>query len=441
MHKSLSPSNKPQILKPLLRLNPRLSVACVAFCAFMLSLLPISSNAQSVRGLTNTRADNPQSRQACNGAFEEDNGLVIIETESATQVADWSLRTDIAGSTGSGYFEWKHGDTSMSLDNKGTGTLTYRVKITQTGTYRFLFRSAAPHTTEHNDSWLRFRDNDVEAKTDAGDSFDLGQDTWFKVFQGKGGDEWNFAAHVEGDPHQVYPSFTAPGEYRMELSGRSTQFKIDRLVLFHSSVSWGVATNLNTSESSCLLPVELTSFDGIVDGDEVVLNWTTASELNNAGFDVEFSHDANGAFTQIGFAAGQGTSDENQSYQFRHAFAGFAGQTVYYRLKQVDFDGAFEYSDVVAVNLPSSTTALLHQAYPNPFNPTTNISFTLPKDGQIQLTVYDEMGRQIKTLIDGIMQAGYHTKQFEASNLASGTYMYRLVTPSQTLTGTVLLLR
>ena len=87
----------------------------------------------------------------------------------------------------------------------------------------------------------------------------------------------------------------------------------------------------------------------------MVLNWTTASELNNAGFDVEFAPDVAGDFSKVGFVSGSGTANESIDYKYVHTPAGYRGQTIYYRLKQLDFDGTFEYSDVVAVHLSDAT--------------------------------------------------------------------------------------
>ena len=412
------------------------------FVLLLLATLPTSSFAQSIQATSESGIWQTTTRQGCDGVFIESNGLAIMEIESADLSDDWSFRTDIPGYTGSGYYEWKHGNSNNVIDSPGGGILTYSVQISKTGTYRFLYRTAAPDPTDHNDSWIRFRDNEVEARTDDGDVIDLGQDQWFKVYHAKGNDEWNHAAHTDEGPHQIYALINTPGVYRLEVSGRSTLFKMDRLSIYHfDTVSYGTATNINTPESTCLLPVELTSFEGLVNGNDVVLNWETASELNNAGFDIEFSNSADGQFSKVGFVSGQGTTDEVSRYQFSHAYTGFEGQQVSYRLKQLDFDGAFEYSDVVTIQLPAAATAKLHQAYPNPFNPSTTISFSIPTESPVTLNVFDAMGRQVQTLVDGILPAGYHTRQFEAIGMANGTYLYRLETPSQTLSGTVMLLK
>lgn len=386
----------------------------------------------------------PAGAQHCE-VYLESGGLVVLETEAEPAAASWSLQTAVAGATGSGYYEWKSGDPSQGIDGSGQGILSYPIEITQAGTYRFLFRTAAPHTTEHNDAWVRFPDNDVEArKANGGSVQDLGQNTWFKVYQNKGGDAWNFDAHtIDNNAHQIFALIDSPGVYRVELSGRSTQFKVDRLVLFNENVSENTATDTGNAPSGCSsLPVELTAFDGLVDGDDVALAWSTASERNNAGFAVEFAPEAGGDFSEIGFVAGYGTSDLPRDYAFTHRPAGFVGQTVYYRLKQLDFDGAFAYSDVLAVALPASHVTVLHPAYPNPFNPATTLAFTLPAESHVRLAIYDASGRLVQELIDEVRPAGYHHATFEAQEmLSSGLYLYRLVTPAKTLSGVVTLLK
>ena len=269
------------------------------FALLLLFFIILNTPATAQFASQNASHDQMNARVDCNGDFVEENGLVIMEVESAPASDDWSLQTDLAGYTGTGYYEWKHADSSMTIESAGKGILTYSILINKTGTYRFLYRTSAPDPTEHNDAFIRFRDNPVEARTDAGDVIDLGQDSWFKVYQGRGNNEWNYAAHTEDGPHQVYAIINSPGSYRLEVSGRSTLFKMDRMSLYHfETVSYGVATNINTAESQCILPVELTSFDAVLDGTETVLNWETASEVNNAGFDIEFATASDGPFTK-----------------------------------------------------------------------------------------------------------------------------------------------
>lgn len=368
-----------------------------------------------------------------------------MEAEKADISGDWSFQNELTGAVNDGYYEWKNGDPSTEADEPGLNILSYAFQISTPGTYRFLFRTAALLKRDHNDVWVRFPDNPGEGRKSTGGSIvSLDQNTWFKVYQKKGGDDWHFeASTVDDNAHEVFAFFDTAGTYQIELSGRSTQFKIDRLVFFHESVSESIAEDVSTPESiSTTLPVELVKFKGLINNQSVVLEWTTASELNNAGFDVEFTNEAGGSFDKIGFIAGSGTSTETIQYKYNHTADGFEGQTLYYRLKQLDFDGTFEYSDVVAVTLPMTPSTVLHPAYPNPFNPSTTISFTLPVEGKVLLSVYDASGRVVQELVNEVRPSGYHSEQFQAAeDMASGMYLYRLVTPTQTLNGTVLLLK
>ncbi|MFN3560722.1 MAG: T9SS type A sorting domain-containing protein [Chloroherpetonaceae bacterium] len=170
------------------------------------------------------------------------------------------------------------------------------------------------------------------------------------------------------------------------------------------------------------LPVELTSFNAQVLNNGVRLTWTTASEVNNSGFEVQRSNDqAN--WTALGFVRGAGTTTEAQSYSFTDAQA--SGR-VFYRLKQIDFDGQFEYSNVIEVNVGLPKQFALDQNYPNPFNPTTTIAYQLPTAGNVSLKVFDMLGKEVATLVNGRQEAGSYTVNFNANQLSSGVYFYRL---------------
>jgi hypothetical protein len=174
-----------------------------------------------------------------------------------------------------------------------------------------------------------------------------------------------------------------------------------------------------------LLPVELSSFTGkIVDGNEVKLDWVTKTEVSNYGFNVERRIN-NGEWTSIGFVEGHGNSNSPKEYSYsdKDLFAG--GSKFQYRLKQVDTDGQFEYSDVVEVEI-MPTQFELSQNYPNPFNPSTTIRFSLPKETQLKINIYNILGELVQTLAEGTYEAGYHKVTFNASSLPSGAYIYRI---------------
>ena len=187
-----------------------------------------------------------------------------------------------------------------------------------------------------------------------------------------------------------------------------------------------------------LLPVELTSFDALLSGNTAVLSWETSSELNNAGFDVQ--QKVNGEFVSIGYVAGNGTTNEAQSYSF--TTSALAAGTHAFRLKQIDFDGTFAYSDEVSVVVALETPALLSKAYPNPFNPQTQFTLTIARQQEVTIQVFDMLGRQVQTLYQGdLAPSEAHQFTFQASSLPSGRYFIRAVGEYFNNTQTVTLLK
>ncbi|MFN3694220.1 MAG: T9SS type A sorting domain-containing protein, partial [Ignavibacterium sp.] len=171
------------------------------------------------------------------------------------------------------------------------------------------------------------------------------------------------------------------------------------------------------------LPVELTSFTASLEKEGVQLVWTTASELNNHGFEIQRSANKSD-FTTIGFVKGHGSTTQVQNYSFldRSAFEG----KYYYRLKQIDFNGLYNFSDVIEVDVRSIDNFALEQNYPNPFNSSTKISWQSPVGSYQVLKVLDILGSEIITLVNEYKEAGYHEVEFNSGSLASGVYFYQI---------------
>ncbi len=173
-----------------------------------------------------------------------------------------------------------------------------------------------------------------------------------------------------------------------------------------------------------LVPVELTSFSASEKDEGVLLEWTTATELNNRGFEIQRNQSSN--WETIGFVEGRGTTAEISNYQFFNDLSELNSSVkLHYRLKQVDFDGTFSYSNIIEiVFIPEAYS--LSQNYPNPFNPSTSISFTLTKNTFVTLKIYNVLGNEITTLVNQNMLGGKHEIKFNANELASGVYLYTI---------------
>ncbi len=171
------------------------------------------------------------------------------------------------------------------------------------------------------------------------------------------------------------------------------------------------------------VPVELTSFRADVQDGEVILNWSTATETNNKGFYVERKGASLiGNWEKIGFVSGSGTTTEPNSYTFTDNNVTTGNYS--YRLKQIDYDGSFEYSKEVEVEVSVPLEFSLSQNYPNPFNPVTTIKYSVPKDGNVKLTVYNALGQELAELVNKEIKAANYEVEFNAKDLASGVYFY-----------------
>jgi hypothetical protein len=173
------------------------------------------------------------------------------------------------------------------------------------------------------------------------------------------------------------------------------------------------------------MPVEMTSFTAAVQGTDAVLLWSTATEVNNNGFEIERRAEGSSSWAKIGFVSGAGTSNSPKSYSFQDAK--LTPGVYVYRIKQIDNDGAFKYSAGTQVDVGVSNALKLGGNYPNPFNPTTNIQFSVPENGYASLKVYNMLGQEVATLFSGMATAGHYIPAtFNASRLASGIYFARL---------------
>lgn len=190
----------------------------------------------------------------------------------------------------------------------------------------------------------------------------------------------------------------------------------------------------NITATAQAIPVELTNFSASTSKSKVILEWSTATETNNHRFEVQRKFDEN-SWQTVGTVSGSGTTAKTKNYSFIDDISEIAVSTIQYRLKQIDFNGSFNYSGEVSVVNNKVTSFELSQNYPNPFNPTTRIRFSVPSisknsfasgEQTVVLKIYDIIGNEIATLVNEIKSVGTYEIDYNAGNLSNGVYLYTL---------------
>jgi hypothetical protein len=171
------------------------------------------------------------------------------------------------------------------------------------------------------------------------------------------------------------------------------------------------------------VPVELISFTSTVSGNNVLLKWSTATELNNQGFDIERKI-VSSDWEKIGFIAGSGTTTESRTYSFTDENLNTGAYN--YRLKQLDYDGTFEYSNEIQAEVSVPFDFKLEQNYPNPFNPSTTIRYSVLQNSLVTVKVFNIIGQEVAELVNEIKSPGKYEINFEANELSSGIYLVKM---------------
>ena len=240
------------------------------------------------------------------------------------------------------------------------------------------------------------------------------------------------SAYVVGTPEQVFKTTNGGINWVSDFNGANTialykiKFTANQVGLICGS---GGKFLINTDY---VVPVELTSFTAAADGNEVHISWTTQTELNNSGFEIyRLTHGTD--WKKITFIPGYGSSTEPKDYFYTDRDV--KNGNYFYQLKQIDYNGRYEFSDVISVDVTTPVEYSLEQNFPNPFNPTTVIRYQLPVAGNVTLKVYDVLGNEVATLVDEEKPAGIYEVEFSShsgspgiSDLKSGIYFYELRT-------------
>jgi hypothetical protein len=294
-------------------------------------------------------------------------------------------------------------------------------------------------STDNGTNWTKIKDNDIaNAFAINGEIIFAGTNTGVNVSTNYG---TSWIARNTGLTDSTIKSLCADGNnifagtnngiFLSNNSGENwtqvglSNSKVNSIVISDGYVLAGIdGAGVWKRALSEVLPVELTSFTASAGKGNVVLKWNTATELNNMGFDVERSGNKID-WAKIGFIQGNGNSNSTKNYSFEDKSVSKAGK-YYYRLKQVDNNGSYKYSNVAEVELGAPATYALNQSYPNPFNPSTMISYRLKEKGFVKLKVYGIKGDLVKVLVNESKDAGYYESEFDGKGLASGVYIYRL---------------
>lgn len=272
----------------------------------------------------------------------------------------------------------------------------------------------------------------------------IGPDAWFTVSY-TGNDQYGYAGY----------------NLSIDVSGYISVLDITKLYIVKRCDLTGSWISLNTTASGSTLtasglttfsdfgvggdssqnplPVELSSFVSTANGNNVTLDWSTATETNNSGFDIERSS-VNEQWSRIGNVSGMGTTSSSNSYSFTDR--GLSSGKYNYRLKQIDFNGNFRYynlSNEIQIGIPGKFE--MSQNYPNPFNPATNINYNIPADSKVSIKIFDMSGKEVSTLINEFKTAGYYTVNFNAASLTSGVYFYTINADNFTATKKMLLVK
>ncbi len=366
-----------------------------------------------------------------NGRFGFESAVVLENADSSDVLANLIYRNsnsgvDVTGGVGVRILQntVAQNDMGITVSDAGAEIINNIVAFNGSG----LSAENSQLDVRYNAVWSNF----------GGDFINLPDTIGARVQVNANGDSVDAFFNLQADPQFVD---AASGDFRTHLSSPCIDAGDPANPAAVSVI--GAAPDIGVFENSGQgLPVELVTFE-FRDGR---LHWRTASERNNLGFYVESSESADGPFVEIGFVAGRGTRNSPSEYWFD---PGPVSATTFFRLRQVDYDGATTFSEVIRVaGLPQGLSLAV---YPNPYVVTRNstplrLILQLPQRQRVRFAVYDLLGRRVAVLVDEVLEAGQHTLSWNAADVlhqrvAVGTYFYRLETPDRSLKGRFLVIR
>lgn len=368
--------------------------------------------------------------------FESDED--VAGTNSATYYITWDANnlylgvqaTDVASGSSTRWVLFYIDSDPQSTPTNGTGTTTGELYNTQ--------QPSLPFTANYHFRW-KANNTYTNLRSYNGSSWADGNQSNIAAFQNSTFVEFKIPLTNIGTPTQIYLVGAMINEqgggewtYHMTPSNNHTDGYDQNFVSrFSFDLTSGISPD-NPAYVDAPLPVELSSFTYTNNFSSIKLDWQTSTELDNYGFHVERKMEkVKSDWKEIGFVEGSGTSNSPKNYSFVDEYP--EEGLIKYRLKQIDFDGSFSYSNVLEINYgPVPQTSELIQNFPNPFNPSTVIGFRLLTGSHVQLKIFDMLGNEIKTLVNNHLEAGEHKVGFDGSNMPSGIYLYKIITPQFT---------
>jgi hypothetical protein len=395
------------------------------------------------------------------------------KTISIDGIKDFSPDETVEGTSGSTwYFTWDASYLYLGAENADVGNISSTTRWllwyvdtdprltpsqgsgTVTGVMYNTQRPTLPFTANYHLRW-KVNDSYFDLQTFNGSAWESGNQSGLQRSRSGNFMELRIPRENIGSPDQVYICAMAINETG---GAEWTYYIVPPLQSdgYNPALAHFLGFTLDPGRSpndpgyvDTPLPVQLTSFKAsVLSRGGVSLTWTTASEINNYGFEVQCALNGSEQFAVVpgGFIPGQGTTLVKHEYSFIDGSTGNGSRT--YRLRQIDLDGSSHFSEPVHVGAVTAVTntdlpfrTQLFPNYPNPFNPSTTIRYGLPNRSHVMLTIFNSVGQQVALLQNEEQAAGYHQVQFDGTDLSSGVYFYRLQAGSFVETRKFLLLR
>ena len=332
-----------------------------------------------------------------------------------------------------------------NLSDIGTGTVTYQGLLISNGTNN-LANNIVVSAEGDFTSYCIYRDLALGTlNSDYNDFYPVnttnGNVGYFNTAATPTLANWQSASGQDANSYSVDPLFVSTTDLHLANIGSPMLGKglaIPGVTTDFDGETRDSIPEIGADEFPGIIPVELLAFNAALEQNSVILTWQTATELNTSHFEVERKSEGT-EWNSIGRVNAAGNSTSRIDYRFVDENTN--GSVLKYRLKMIDLDGSYTYSQEVEINSSLPTSFSLSQNYPNPFNPTTKINYTVPFDSKVTISIYSITGELVMDLVNDFVSAGSYSVDFNGSNLASGMYIYKMTAGNFTQTNKMMLMK